>query len=155
MSPQNQLAHPTNSPSYKLPPYQLAPLLSPTWPDVFLSTRPLVWPPRFTKSPHFSGQHAHVFLPTHPTFLPTPPTFFTNSLHFYHQLDPRFYQLAPFLIPTQPGFTNLHHVHIPVHPTSITNLTHVFINSPHFPYQLAPRFFNNSPRVFFHKLVPR
>ena len=78
-SPQNQLVHPTNPPHYQLAPtnsphlfYQLAPLLLPTRPMLFVNS---------------------------PQLLPTRPISLTNSPHFSYQLAPRFCQLSPLLGP--------------------------------------------------------
>ena len=87
--PQNQLAHPTNSPHYQLAPtnsphlfYQLAPLLLPTRPMLFVNSPQFSdqLAPTFTNSPHMSYQLATLLLPTRPTFLPTRPTMLAGPM---------------------------------------------------------------------------
>ena len=82
-SPQNQLAHRTNSPTVPTRPSQLAPLILPTLPTSTTNSPHVVCQlarfsdqlaPTFTNSPHFSYQLAPFLLPTRPMFLPTPPT---------------------------------------------------------------------------------
>ena len=87
-SPQNQLAHRTNSPHYQLAPansphlfYQLSQLLLPTRPMLFVNS-----PGSLTNSPQL---------------LPTRLTSLTNSPRFSYQLAPCFCQLPPLLGPSR------------------------------------------------------
>ena len=92
-SPQNQLAHLTSLPQYQLAPtnsphlfYQLAPLLLPTRPMLFVNS-----PSSLTNSPQL--------LPTRPTSLTNSPprTSLTNSPHFSDQVGCVYHALTTLI----------------------------------------------------------